>query len=70
MSTCPVCGGAIDMLQTGGCGGRGRMVGCAPCDKTWRQVDGGLATSGNTYKPYMLTYKQMAKHANPIRVDA
>lgn len=48
--SCPDCAGEFVFLNFGGCGGRGKMVGCEKCDQIYIQVSGGIfATPGGEY---------------------
>jgi RecJ-like exonuclease len=40
--TCPHCGGLLEVVSHGGCGGNGSIMGCAKCDSMWMQNSGGI----------------------------
>lgn len=47
MFNCKECNSVLILLESGGCGGFGTLVGCERCDSIFRQTTGGIvATPG------------------------
>ena len=53
MYHCQFCGGILEQLERGGCGGHGSIHGCPNCDRIFEQVTGGIVATpgGETFRP-------------------
>jgi len=76
MNHCRKCGGNVIYLTSGGCGGRGSLSGCEPCDIVYQQTNGGWLPSpgGPSYCiDELTTYKEivlrLAKKIKPYHID-
>lgn len=57
---CQSCGGFLELLRQGWCGGRGAIYGCPTCDQLYEQTTGGIVPTpgGETLSPIPGSYKE------------
>lgn len=60
MYHCQICGGMLERLGHGGCGGRGSVYGCPNCDRLFKQTSGGIIATpgGETLSPTSGSYRE------------
>lgn len=47
MYHCQFCGNLLDLVESGGCGGRGSIYGCPNCHRRFEQTSGGMFSTPN-----------------------
>jgi len=60
MHHCQSCGGLLESLTSGGCGGFGSIYGCPSCGSLFEQVTGGIVATpgGETLSPKQGSYRE------------
>tara|TARA_Y100001935_G_C17209114_1_gene459129 strand:+ start:192 stop:662 length:471 start_codon:yes stop_codon:yes gene_type:complete len=65
MNYCQDCGSKVTGLNTRnyGCGGRGSLKVCIPCDQIWEQSSGGILPTpgGETYSRFYIPFSEYRK---------
>lgn len=64
MFCCPHCQHSLELLERGGCGGRGSTYGCPLCDALFEQTTGGIIHTAGGEKLRLIhggSYKEFKK---------